>query len=71
MDAEDQGRTKKWETGGMASVKPLEDTRIALISENWPLFCYICSSRSLTTVGKGKKKLARIPAPQCELGLPI
>lgn len=48
----------------------LEGIRVALKSENWSLFCGVCSSISLTIAGKRKKKLARILAGQCKLGLP-
>lgn len=46
----------------------LEDIRVSLKSENWPLFSCICSSRSLTTENKRKKKLDRILAGQSKLG---
>lgn len=70
MAGEDSGENKEVRVGRCGICEVLEDNRVSLISENWPLSGYICSSTSLTTVDKGKKKLARFLVGQSKLGPP-
>ena len=67
---EDRGENKEVRVGRHGIYEALEDIRVSLKSENWPLFSCICSSRSLTTADKKKKKLDRILAGQSKLGPP-